>query len=227
VVALIKRQFGTFTEYERAKYSAQNIQRPQGVSQAFRCLFEQRRLWVLLSSLQSHHLRHKELPDARQTLKQKAFSRLFCYAKVSRDQREQNFRALQFFMVRQKRRYLERWLGRYRFKRIRIQKMVRALGGPIRKIFIVAMHRLQQLLFRKDFYEGFALEREYYMYMVTNQEFQLKADVLHEMEEEAGTHDVKVAQVKATATKKAPSNAGFTSPRNKLSIMRSPSAVKP
>lgn len=125
-------------------------------------------------------------------------------------------------MVRQKRRYLERWLGRYRFKRIRIQKMVRALGGPIRKRFIVAMHRLQQLLFRKDFYEGFALEREYYMYMVTNKEFQLKADVLHEMEEE-----IKVAQVKATATKKAPSNAGFTSPRNKLSIIRSPSAVKP
>ena len=45
------------------------------------------------------------------------------------------------------------------------------------------MHRLQQLVFKKDFYEGFALEREYYLYMVTNREFQLKADVLHEMEE--------------------------------------------
>jgi hypothetical protein len=63
--------------------------------------------------------------------------------------------------------------------------------------------------------------------MVTNREFQLKADVLHEMEEEAGTQKIKVAEVNVTATKKAPSNVGFISPLNKLSMMKSPTAGKP
>lgn len=56
--------------------------------------------------------------------------------------------------------------------------MARAISKPVIKRCVLAFARLQQLLYRRDLYEGFALEREYYLYTITNREFQLKSDVL-------------------------------------------------
>lgn len=74
---------------------------------------------------------------------------------------------------------LTKWVGRYRYHRLRAHKLGKLLSRLVLRKYVQVFHRTKQLL-SVPFFEGFALEREYYLYQIANREFEQRADLMGE-----------------------------------------------
>ena len=107
-------------------------------------------------------------------LKLRIFNRLKKFANIKKQRREQNMRALQYFLVKHQSVPLTKWLGKFRFRRVRAQKLSNILKKLVNRRRQGPVARFEKLVYDTPFYNKFAIEREYFIYSIKNQEFEMK-----------------------------------------------------